>query len=88
MILEHVESLLRTEAAERAKRFNNPFRASSMGRCIREGCYDLLGLPGKALQPRRMLTLKHGSVIHDGLLTPLLKKAMGWRVVDGKELGE
>jgi hypothetical protein len=88
MILEHVESLLRTEAAERAKRFNNPFRASSMGRCIREGAFDLLGLPGKPLQPRRMLTLKHGSVIHDGLLTPLLKKAMGWRVVDGKEFGD
>jgi hypothetical protein len=82
MIVEHVESLLRTEAAERAKRFNNPFRASSMGRCVREGCFDLLGLPGKPLQPRRMLTLRNGAIIHDELLTPLLKKALGWRFVD------
>ena len=86
MILEHLEKLLRTEAENRPP--NNPFRASAMGRCIREGCFDLLGLKGEPMQPRRMLTLHHGTAIHDALLTPLIKKAMGWRVVDGKDLGD
>lgn len=88
MIIEHLESLLRQEAEERAARPNNPFRASSAGRCIREGCFDLLGLKGEPLQPRRMLVLKGGSTIHDDLLTPLLKKALDWRFVDGAELGD
>jgi hypothetical protein len=104
MILEHLEQYLRQEAEKKAKRpfqnpttglFHdvngdpvNPFRASAMGRCIREGCYDLTGLEPEPLQPRRMLTLEHGTVIHDNLLTPLIEKAMGWRVVSGAEFGD
>lgn len=86
MILEYVEGHLRAEALERAAKPNNPLRASAMGRCIREGCFDLLGLPGKPLQPRRMLTLKQGSSIHDDLLTPLIKKAMGDKFLTPDEL--
>lgn len=88
MILEHLEAYLRQQAEIKADAPTNPFRASSSGRCIREGCYDLLRLRPEPLQPRRMLTLEHGTVIHDNLLTPLIKNAMGWRVVSGAEFGD
>jgi hypothetical protein len=35
-----------------------------------------------------MLTLEHGTVIHDALLTPLIKKAMGDKVVAGADFGD
>lgn len=85
MILEKLERLLRKEAEERPP--NNPFRASAAGRCIREGCFDLLGLKGEPLQPRRMLVLKGGSTIHDDLLTPLIKRALGDNWIDPGEIG-
>jgi len=82
MLVEVVEDYLRVKALERSKEKPNPFRASSLGRCTRESCFDLLGLPGKPLQPRRMMTFEHGNLIHD-YLADLFKRALGWKFVDG-----
>ena len=86
MILEQLDTLLRNEAA--ALPPANPWRASAMGHCIRKGCFEELGVKPEPMQSRRMLVLKQGSSIHDDLLTPLLKKALGWRLVDGKDFGD
>lgn len=85
MILEYLEELYRQQAAERLPA--NPFRASAMGHCIRKGCFDLLGLVGEPLQPRRVAVFRHGTIIHH-CLTEDLKHALGWRFVDEKKWGD
>jgi hypothetical protein len=76
--------LYRAEAAKRQLEPVDPFRASSMGHCIRQGCFDLLGLKGEPLQPRRVAVFKHGDLIHSAL-TDDLCKALGWRWVPGPD---
>lgn len=85
MIVEYLENWYRKEAQERLETPNNPFRASAMGHCIRAGCFDLLGLKGKPLQPRRIAVFRHGDIIHE-TLTKDLEEALGWRFVKGLDL--
>lgn len=87
MIIDRLENLYRAEAEESNKKPVNPFRASRSGHCVAAMARDKLGIPGLALQPRRMAVFRHGEIIHRAL-TEDLGLALGNDFIHPNEFGD
>jgi hypothetical protein len=87
MIIEHLEQLYRQEARGRNDGPRNVFRASSAGYCERRLGYELLGVEGDPLTPRRLSVFRHGTAI-DGALKVDLEAALGDRFLNLDALGK
>ena len=87
MIIEQVESHLKAEALKEVGKPRDVFRASGSGRCTREQAYQMLGVVGEPLTPRRLMVFAQGRWI-EGQLTDLMKASLGARFVPEGELGD
>jgi len=85
MIINVLEEMYRADARELNNRPRNVFRASSSGLCERRLGYELLGVEGEPLQPRRLAVLKHGTIL-DTALKADLRRAFGDRFLNLDEL--
>jgi len=86
MLVEALENHYRDLANERQGRPSRWNRASSIGRCPRELCYQKLGVVGAPITPRRMAVFHHGNYMDRGLKEDLMA-ALGDSVITTKLTG-
>jgi len=84
MIVEYLESFY--DSQNKKDQPPNPFRASRAGHCIRAMAYDVLGVKGEPLTPRRSAVFRHGHII-DSVLKQDLKQAMGDKFLNLDKIG-
>lgn len=87
MIVEQIENLIKADEKARVGETRDLFRASGAGRCTREQAYQLLGVPGEPLTPRRRMTFDFGNLI-ETQVQGYLKRALGDKWVNGNTLGD
>src|SRR5262245_33572631 len=71
MIVDLLEDHYRAEANALNGKPRNVFRASSAGYCERRLGYELLGVAGDPIQPRRAAVFRHGHLIDKALKADL-----------------
>ena len=87
MLIEQVETMLKEQAKAEVGKARDPFRASSAGHCTRKCAYDMLGVPGEPLTPRRQMVFMQGHLV-ELQMQDLLKRALGDKYIDGASLGD
>lgn len=68
MIVDLLENFYRVRADSGSR---NPFRASRAGHCERAMDYDVLGIQGEPITPRRAAVFRHGNILDGALKTDL-----------------
>ncbi len=83
MIIDLLENFYRKRAEP--KRPINVFRASRAGHCERAMGYDVLGVEGDPITPRRAAVFRHGTIL-DGALKTDLAAVLGDRFINLDDL--